>query len=348
MSPDPEPPEPSSPPAPPVIGALAADQAVTPITAGLGHHGPFHSHCENCATPLEGPFCHRCGQHDFEFHRSFWHVFLEALENLFHFEGKFFRNIVTLLFQPGRLSADFNAGKRAAQMPPFRLYIFVSVLFFFISFAGTKPQDAVVLPNMDAGARAELEDTLQTIARDNPDQAADVERLRQTLPAATEPAPPRDGTPPDSAFETRLQEMGAYALLHQRELATSFLHAIPKMLLFCLPVFALYLRFLYRKSGLVYLQHLVVAVHFHIFVFLWLLFRNGWADLAALPGWGLEGWVRLACNLWLVLYPCLMLRRLFANSWPKTLAKTALLGGAYAFTLGLGFLLTAALVFLAA
>jgi hypothetical protein len=344
MSPDPEPPEPSSPPAPPVLAALAADQAVAQAATGPGHHGPFHTHCENCATKLEGPFCHRCGQHDFEFHRSFWHVFLEALENLFHFEGKFFRNIVTLLFQPGRLSADFNAGKRAAQMPPFRLYIFVSVLFFFISFAGTSQEDALAVPVLDAGDGAKILDGLQEVAEKHPDQRAAIARFKETLP----PTEIATADPAESKFEQNLREMGAYALLHQRELATSFLHAIPKMLLFCLPLFALYLRFLHRKSGLVYLQHLVVAVHFHIFVFLWLLCRNGWAALGALPGWGLEGWIRLACNLWLILYPCLMLRRLFADSWPKTLAKTVLLGGAYAFTLGLGFLLTAALVFLAA
>src|SRR5688572_11178452 len=105
MSPDPEPPELSPPPVPPVLAletaAAGADHAAAHAAGGGNHHGPFHTHCENCGTKLDGPYCHRCGQHDFEFHRSFWHVFLEALENLFHFEGKFFRNIVTLLFQPG-------------------------------------------------------------------------------------------------------------------------------------------------------------------------------------------------------------------------------------------------------
>src|SRR5690242_8697966 len=112
MSLDPEPPE-LTPPALSADAAVAADQAAAHLTEGHGHHGPFHTHCENCGTKLEGPFCHKCGQHDFEFHRSFRHVFLEALETLFHFEGKFFRNIVTLLFHPGRLTAEFNAGKRA-------------------------------------------------------------------------------------------------------------------------------------------------------------------------------------------------------------------------------------------
>jgi hypothetical protein len=129
--------EPPTPDADPLTSAVTADQvAAHAADPHHGAHGPSHTHCENCGTELKGPFCHACGQHDFEFHRSFGHVFLEALENFFHFDAKFFRNIVTLLFRPGVLTADFNAGKRASQMPPFRLYVFVSVLFFFLSFVG--------------------------------------------------------------------------------------------------------------------------------------------------------------------------------------------------------------------
>jgi hypothetical protein len=165
MSADPEPPDPIL----PAGNALATDQAAAHLTSAHGHHGPFHEHCENCGTKLAGPFCHRCGQHDFEFHRSFWHVFLEALENLFHFEGKFFRNIVTLLFQPGRLTADFNAGKRAAQMPPFRLYVFVSFIFFLLIFLGAdKPTGAGSTPDSTGGVvtATNVGDAWREIARD--------------------------------------------------------------------------------------------------------------------------------------------------------------------------------------
>lgn len=357
MSPDPEPPEPPAPPAPPLDQAVAADQAAAQVTAAHGHHGPVHLQCENCGTKLAGPFCHRCGQHDFDFSRSFGHVFHEALENFFHFEGKFFRNIVTLLFHPGRLTAEFHAGRRAAQMPPLRLYIFVSILFFFVSFAGSRRSDGLMIPALDAGARAELAQELQKAAQDNPDQAARIQKLQKLLPPAEDPAArPADAAPvrppagaaDESALERSLREKTAYTLLHQNEIAEAFLHAIPKMLLFCLPFFALYLRLLFRKAGLAYLHHLVVALHFHTFIFLWMLFRDGWAGVADLVSHGLRGWILFAGNLWLMLYPLLMLRRLFGNSWRKTLVKTFLLAGAYGLTLGLGFLVVAAVVFLSA
>ena len=61
---------------------------------------------------------------------------------------------------------------------------------------------------------------------------------------------------------------------------------------------------------------------------------------------GLKGWLAFGCNLWLVLYPLLMLRRLFTNSWRWTIIKTGLLGVAYVCTLGLGFVATAIILFL--
>lgn len=280
--------------------------AVSPAHA---HHGPFHTHCENCAAKLEGPYCHRCGQHDFEFHRSFRHVFMEALENFFHFEGKFFRNIVVLLFWPGRLTQEFNAGKRASQMPPFRLYLFVSVLFFFLLFLdqGSRSASVNLQPPTEAPA-------VSAVDPDTPEWVAKLMQRAQTEEA-------------------------------RNRLGDAFLHSIPRLLLVCLPLFALYTRFLFRKSGQVYLQHLVLAVHFHTFVYLWLMFSDGWRFLGGLLHPAVGTILFRACMLWAVLYPVLMLRRLFQNSWRKTVVKTAVLGWGYGMTLGASFVAAVALIF---
>ncbi len=315
----------------PVVEAPVVVAVAAPATEPPGHAGALHTHCENCGTHLEGPWCHRCGQHDFEFHRSFRHVFWEAMENFLHFEGKFFRNIIVLLFRPGRLTAEFNAGKRAAQMPPFRLYLFVSVLFFFLVFIAIEPADVV--------------------QQDEPPPSG-LNQARAVPAAGHNAAPENDlvfGKEGEkNAFEQWVETQGRRALdpVHRKEMGAAFLHSAPKMLLFCLPFFALFTRVLFRKSGQVYLQHLVLALHFHTFIFLWVMTRDGWGFLAGFASLGVKGWVLFACNLWLVLYPPLMLRSLFANSWPKTLLKTALLAFAYLLTLGGAFMVTA-IIFLA-
>lgn len=360
---------------PPLGEAVVADAVAAHATESPGHGQPVHTHCENCGTALNGPFCHRCGQHDFDYHRSFGHMFLDALENFFHFDAKLFRNVVTLLFYPGRLTAEFNAGKRAAQMPPLRFYVFVSLIFFLLVFANKNLPDPWVLDEGDLkprivsqinGQPAAPTDALLAAAQNLTDESTGegkrgAKELREVI-AGLKEAKAKAVAAKKAAGKKPIQLDGSEnsTILHwieeqgrslseparRKEVAEAFFHSLPKMLLFCLPFFALYTRFLFRKSGQVYLQHLVVALHFHTFVFLWLMFRDGWVFLAGLLGPGLAGWLRFACNLWLYLYPVLMLRRLFANSWKRTILKAFVLFIVYEVTLGLGFVVTALVVFL--
>ncbi len=344
-----------------VAAAVAAHAADSPA-----HLGPVHTHCENCGTALKGPYCHVCGQHDIDFHLSFGHMFLDALENFFHFDAKLFRNIVTLLFRPGRLTAAFNAGQRAAQMPPLRLYIFVSVLFFFISFLGRGDFELfrTDTPAESEKFKADAAGALQEMANATPDPKAKArfaeaaEKLKARA-VAKEGAAAGEKKPDDpgklnlslggkrnTELEQYLTEKGRYALGHRREMGEAFLHALPKMLLVCLPFFALFTRLLFRQSGQVYLQHLVLALHFHTFIFLWRLAADGWVFLVHGLSPKLAGLLAFGTNLWLLLYVFLILRHLYQNSWPWTIFKTCVLAGAYGLTLGLGFVATAIVIFL--
>jgi hypothetical protein len=276
---------------------------------------PIHPNCQNCGTPLSGPYCHRCGQHDLDFHRAFGHVFLELLENFFHFDGKFFRNLHTLLFRPGVLSAEFNAGKRAAQVPPFRLYIFVSVLFFFVSTLN-----------------------LSTDPKKNPPDST------ESAPAA---AASKTGSKADS-FET--VSFGDNVKLkmkdvpkHRREIMDSIQKNRPKLLMVCVPLFALYTLLLFRKSGLPYLGHLIVAVHFHTFICLLWWGGEGWKSILALfSDTAARGFENLL-NLYLLYYLYAMLRRVFPASRPAIAFKTAVLALVYGATLLLGLVVLFAL-----
>lgn len=335
MPADPEPPDLPAPPVPGPAEAVVADQAAAAaVAAGTGNRGPFRSHCENCGAKLEGPFCHRCGQHDFEFHRSFRHVFLDVVGTLFNFEGKFFRDIATLLFQPGRLTAEFNRGKRASHMPPFRLYVFVSFVFFLFAFIDRDDEKAFQLG------------TDRVAALNSPEKAKGAAATAPDAPKepGASPAKPNAAAP---EFEQRLEKQARRLLEtgNRQALADSFRAHVPQLLMLCLPFFAFYARVLFRKSGLVFLEQLVVALHFHTFIYLWLLFCDGWGWLAGFVSPLLGGLFALAGKVWLTVYPLLMVRRLFGESWSWAIFKTLVLALAYAITLGIGFAVTLILVF---
>ncbi|PJJ60288.1 DUF3667 domain-containing protein [Hymenobacter chitinivorans] len=90
--------------------------------------------CANCERPFEAAenYCPNCGQQNHPLDLSFGHVAEEVLEGVFHFDGKVFRTLRLLLFAPGTLTLRFWQGKRVAYVPPVRLYVFISFLFFLL------------------------------------------------------------------------------------------------------------------------------------------------------------------------------------------------------------------------
>lgn len=110
----------------------------------MAHHATHLPACANCGysfpadTPAE--FCPRCGQQNHEVNISFGHLVEETLEGLFHFDGKVFRTAGLLLFRPGVLTRQFLEGRRMPYVPPVRLYVFLSFVFFLLLSSATKPE----------------------------------------------------------------------------------------------------------------------------------------------------------------------------------------------------------------
>jgi hypothetical protein len=99
----------------------------------VGSHIKHHQ-CQNCGTALPNleEFCPNCGQLNHDLKIPLRHLFLEILESTFHFETSFWITLKNLLFFPGKITKEFNAGKRATYMNPFRMYVFVSLIFFIL------------------------------------------------------------------------------------------------------------------------------------------------------------------------------------------------------------------------
>ncbi|MBC6981997.1 DUF3667 domain-containing protein [Caulobacter sp. 17J80-11] len=89
--------------------------------------------CANCETPLQGAYCHTCGQLAEDFHKSIVALFVEAIESLLHLDGRLWKTLPQLAIQPGRLTRAYLDGKRAPQIPPFRLFLVVLLVAFFAS-----------------------------------------------------------------------------------------------------------------------------------------------------------------------------------------------------------------------
>lgn len=91
--------------------------------------------CRNCGEIVEGRYCHACGQLAASFHRPIWSIIAETLGDTLALDGRLSRTIPMILFRPGRLTKRYTSGKRARYVPPFRLFLLASLLFFFTVFA---------------------------------------------------------------------------------------------------------------------------------------------------------------------------------------------------------------------
>ncbi len=88
--------------------------------------------CSNCGTPIQGAYCHSCGQLAENFHRSIGHLIVEGFESFFHWDGRLFQTLPKLALKPGLLTREYLDGKRAAQIPPLRLFLVVLLILFFV------------------------------------------------------------------------------------------------------------------------------------------------------------------------------------------------------------------------
>lgn len=92
--------------------------------------------CANCETEMVGAFCHACGQKA-HLHDKLKHLVEEFAEGIAHFDGRLWRTLPLLAFNPGKLSHEWMAGRRVRYVAPLHLFLFaVFLLFLFPNFTG--------------------------------------------------------------------------------------------------------------------------------------------------------------------------------------------------------------------
>jgi len=112
------------------------------------------SACLNCGTPLVGSHCHGCGQRG-HLHKTLGAFFHDLLHVIFHFEGKVWRTLPMLVWQPGKLTREYIDGRRASYVSPIALFLFTIFLMFAVFSA--LGADEALLESVDVDAEAATE-----------------------------------------------------------------------------------------------------------------------------------------------------------------------------------------------
>ncbi|MFK7786915.1 MAG: DUF3667 domain-containing protein [Crocinitomicaceae bacterium] len=92
--------------------------------------------CYNCGTQLlsNENYCPNCGQENNSKQASLRDLFDDFLGDYFVFDSRLFRSIVPLVASPGKITIEYLNGKRRRYIPPIRVFLFLSFLYFGLSY----------------------------------------------------------------------------------------------------------------------------------------------------------------------------------------------------------------------
>jgi hypothetical protein len=95
--------------------------------------GQANAACQNCGTPLLGEHCYACGQPVKGLVRHFTSILGDFLDSVFNIDERVFRTLWPLFAKPGYLSCEYFAGHRVRFVSPVRLFVFLSIVTFFVA-----------------------------------------------------------------------------------------------------------------------------------------------------------------------------------------------------------------------
>ncbi len=263
--------------------------------------------CLNCGARLEGQYCGTCGQRSVSRLISIWQLLAEAFGDLFELDSRLWRTLRPLLIRPGQLTRDYLLGRRARYMPPFRMYLVLSVIFFVVAFFD--PRDDLGLlfepeppptPEAEAGRNSEAEQAKQEIldelARGGvklddvvpADRLDDVNAELGVTLDDDDKTFRLDMTDEEAQCDIDSDSLADWPDWLKRRLTPARLEAvcdrvladngatfldllidnIPVALIVLMPLMALVLKILYPLSRRYFVEHLLFIVHFHAFFFL--------------------------------------------------------------------------------
>ena len=280
--------------------------------------------CDNCGAAVSGHYCAACGQRLEAPVQSLWHFTREATEDLTHTDSRLWRTLGALLFRPGYLTREFLAGRRARYLPPVRLYLVISVVFFLWASAVHHVQ-VVLFAEPDLGpAKVFAPGDEATFGAVLPGESAAQHAERICSSGVNYDGPWRERVQP-AAHRACVRLM----LDNGRTLAEVYMHNVPRALFIFLPLLAGVMMLMYWRPRHYYVEHLLLFVHNHAFLFLLLLLAGlVSALLKPLAGW-ISGGISAAAALYIAWYAYRSMRVVYGQSRALTLGKLVLLSFFY-------------------
>lgn len=328
--------------------------------------------CLNCQSslPENAIYCPQCSQKYTTGRVPLKELFVDFVNTQFNLDSKFFKATMAL-FQPGKLTIEYFKGKHISYASPLRIFLVTALLLFAIVSFDTSnlevnmtgvdyvpmAEKSLAIEKLDSinqAVAAQFNNSEVSAALDSvflgfkQAEGPDIDSIPLSLFGNAEDGKeilvdPKDIAALDadeladkynitSFFDRVTFKQTIKAIKNGKGLLEYFLGKLTLMILLMMPFLALILKLLYIRREFYYVEHLVFSFHYHAFVFLA-------TAIIVLAGKFSGEWVAVFI-IGIPVYLFIAMRRVYAQSFGKTLLKFFILNFLYLILALIFFVLT--------
>ena len=272
---------------------------------------PVDTFCRNCDVRIIGRFCHKCGQDSitnvglpiFEFIKQF-------LDRTFAINGKTPATLANLMWRPGFLSTQFRVGRIVRYVHPVKLFWFATLVFFALMISQITLVDVDI--NEDGSISGNL---LVPKEREQVAEPATLEQEIEQLERAKQELIARQS----KSTEKNITITAGGQRIEPEQAARYFSRYGPFVAFSLIPFFALLLVLFFWKNRFYYMYHLVFALHFH--TFLWVFFSLLILFNMIFPKVSFPNWLSFLLAIAPGIYLSIAMRRFYQTTRLKAIWK---------------------------
>lgn len=236
--------------------------------------------CKNCSHSYTGNFCPQCGQSVKDFDRPLKFFFVDFAGNIFAFDTRLWQSLKDILLRPGRMEANYISGKRIRYMPPFRLYVFVSFIFFLSLSWATRTSISKNQSELQIQTSKALADSIYNDVKEKHPEiniALNRNKGKDLNPRNLAEPSGRFAQAEDSILEipdlNQSQALGKmdHIMKNPEMYMERFFKYASWSLFLLMPFYGFLLWLNFRKSKRNYISHFLLSVNHHVFIFVILL-----------------------------------------------------------------------------
>lgn len=304
--------------------------------------------CANCGFQFSSEkehtnYCPNCGQENHNPRYPLVHYGYELLEGFLHFDTKFLYSLKVLLFRPGKMTYEYIHNIRGRYMPPFRMFIFISIITLVMMgvfekylFSSGNMANFSYDPSKKSMTISEIFDQSADSLTDqvlpppfswvlkNPTVTnADLRKLKMTQPdgiGAWLTAHGYDNNPLTRFFAAN-KKLRISRQMTVAETATMVSNIFKWLFLIMIPVMAFIFFVVFYRKGLYYYDSLLFSVHFMSFLLFYILLTEMLVLGLSLIHLSLPAFISGILLLLLLAYITVAVKTVFRFNWLSTVIR---------------------------